>query len=136
MRDDLAISKRLARELRLPAADWHVTVHEIELALLQGDFDAARELIERARHLSRRTPSADVCRHGHLPALPVLLEKRRLAELRPTLEELAAVPALCREPPDDPRALECEVGEEAAARDRLELLARDGWAAVLAGSTG
>ena len=69
VRDDLAISKRLARELRLPAADWHVTVHEIELVLLHGDFDAARELIERARHLSRRTPSVEIAATDSLPAL-------------------------------------------------------------------
>ena len=129
-RDDLAISQRLARELRLPAVDWHVTVHEIELALFRGAFGAARELLGRARHLSRRTPSADVAATDVFQRFLVLLEERRLGELRPALDELAAVPVYAGIAGAILARLECEVGEEAAARDRLELLARDGWAAI------
>ena len=129
-RDDLAISKRIARELRLPEADWHVTVHEVVLALLRGALDAARELIGRARHLSRRSPSADVAATDVFQRFLVLLEQRRLAELRPALDELAAVPVYAGAAGPMLARLELEVGDEAAARDRLELLARDGWAAV------
>ena len=130
VRDDLAISKRLARELRLPAADWHVTVHEIELVLLHGDFDAARELIERARQLSRRTPSVEISATDSFQRFPLLLEKARLAELRPELEELVAIPLYAGTAGTILARLECEIGEVGAARDRLESLARDGWAAV------
>jgi DNA-binding SARP family transcriptional activator len=130
VRDDLAISKRLARELKLPAADWHVTVHEIELVLLHGDFDAARELIERARQLSRRTPSVEIAATDIFQRFPLLLEDGRLAELRPELEELAAIPLYAGTAGTILARLEYEIGEVGAARDRLESLARDGWAAV------
>lgn len=131
VRDDLAVSKRLARELRLPAADWHVTVHEIELVLLRGDFAAAGELIERARQLSRRIPSVEIAATDVFQRFPLLLEhEARLAELRPELEELAAIPLYAGTAGTILARLECEIGEVGAARDRLESLARDGWAAV------
>ena len=129
-RDDLAISKRLARELRLPEADWHVTVHEIELALLRGALDAARELIERARHLSRRSPSADVAATDVFQRFPYCSSSdaspssaRRSTSSRPSRSTPEPLGRCSRD-------WSCEVGDEAAARDRLELLARDGWAAV------
>jgi hypothetical protein len=127
---ELAVATGLAHELRLPSARWHVAVHETGLALLGGRFADADELIEQAQQLGERSASAEVKISAVVQRFPLLLEQRRLEELRPALEEIAAA---------NPHAavyrcmlarLEVEAGNHRAARAMLELLAPDDWAAV------
>ena len=128
--DELAVATRLAQELRLPSARWHVAVHETGLALLGGRFAEADALIQQAERLGERSSSAEVTITAVVQRFPLLLEQRRLEELRPALQEIAAAhPAngiyrslLAR--------LECDAGNDTSARAILDLLARDDWATV------
>jgi DNA-binding SARP family transcriptional activator len=128
--DELAIATRLAQELRLPSARWHVAIHETGVALFGGRFAEADALIDHAQRLGERSSSAEVTINAVAQRFPLLLEQRRLEELRPALTEIAAAnPAngvyrslLAR--------LECEAGNDSAARAILELLARDHWDTV------
>jgi DNA-binding SARP family transcriptional activator len=128
--DELAVATRLANELRLPSARWHLSVHETGLALLGGNFAEASALIEQGQQLSERSASAEVTTTAVVQRFPLLLEQRRLEELRPALSEIAAA---------NPDAgvyrcllarLEVEAGDRSAARAMLERLASDDWASV------
>jgi DNA-binding SARP family transcriptional activator len=125
--DELAVATRLARELRLPSARWHVAVHETGLALHGGRFDQAGTLIEHARQLGERSSNSEVTIVAVVQRFPLLLEQRRLEELRPALTDIAAA---------DPHAgiyrcmlarVEYEAGNQTVAEAILELLARDEW---------
>lgn len=123
-------ASRLADELRLPAARWHVTVHEVELALLAGRFAEADELVDKARRLGERDPSAEVMACDTAQRFPLLLERGGLDELRPGLERLVA------EFPNEAvyrcliARLEWETGHPNEARAMFDLLARDRSATV------
>jgi hypothetical protein len=127
---ELAVATRIARELRLPSARWHVAVHETGLALLGGHFAEADALIERAEDLGERSSGTEVTTTAVAQRFLVRMEQSRLEELRPALQEIAAahpengvyLSLLAR--------LECEAGNDAAAAAMLELLARDQWATV------
>jgi hypothetical protein len=105
-------------------------VHETGLALLEGRFSKADALIKQRHRLNERSPTAHVSTTAVVQRFPLLLEQGDLKELRPALSELAAtIPAngiyrslLAR--------LQSEVGNDAAARDMLESLARNDWAAI------
>ena len=128
--DELAVATRLAHELRLPSARWHMAVHQIGISLLGGRFAEADALIEQAERLGSRSSSAEVAITAAVQRFPVLLEQGRLGGLRPALREIAAANPgngvyrclLAR--------LECEAGNHTAAREILELLARNDWATV------
>jgi DNA-binding SARP family transcriptional activator len=128
--DELAVANRLAHELRLPSARSHVAVHETGLALLGGRFAEADALIEHAQQLGERSSSAEVRINAVVQRFPLLLEERRLEELRPALKDIAAANPhnglyrclLAR--------LECEAGNYTAARAILELLASEDWASI------
>jgi hypothetical protein len=127
---ELAVATRLAHELRLPSARWHVAVHETGLALLGGRFAEAEGLIEHAQQLGERSASAEVRINAVAQRFLVRMEQSRLEELRPALREIAAAHPengvyLCLL-----ARLECEAGNEAAAAAILEDLARDQWATV------
>jgi DNA-binding SARP family transcriptional activator len=129
-RDELAVATRLAHELRLPSAHWHVTVHETELALLGGRFAEADELIERAQQFGERSSSSEVATTAVVQRFPLLLEQRRLEELRPELTAIAAA-----NPSDGGyrcllARLECEAGDHSAAQAMLERVAHDDWAMI------
>jgi DNA-binding SARP family transcriptional activator len=128
--DELAVATRLAHELRLPSAHWHVAVHETELALLGGRFAEADELIERAQQFGERSSSSEVTTTAVVQRFPLLLEQRALEELRPALTTIAAA-----NPSDGIyrcllARLECEAGDHSAAQAMLELVARDDWATI------
>jgi DNA-binding SARP family transcriptional activator/tetratricopeptide (TPR) repeat protein len=129
-RADLEAAARLAQELRLPSQRWHVAVHQIGLALLAGRFPEAQQLIERANRFGERAHRAEATWCAVVQRFPLLLEQGGLEEIRPALEALAA------ERPDETllrcllARLECELGHETQARATLELLARDGFAAL------
>jgi class 3 adenylate cyclase len=129
-RDELAVATRLARELRLPSARWHVAVHEAELALLGGRFAEADALIEQAQQSGERSASAAVTATPVVQRFPLLLEQRRLEELRPALSDIAAANPQTAVYRCLLARLEVDVGNYTAARAMLELLAPDDWAAV------
>ena len=65
---ELADAARLAEDLKQPAQLWYVAVGEAQLALLEGRFDDAEELVERAldaaselRAGRRRSPTGSRC---------------------------------------------------------------------------
>jgi hypothetical protein len=107
-----------------------VAVHETGLAIHGGRFAEADRLIEHAQRLGERSSNAEVATTGVVQRFPLLLEQRRLEELRPALTEIAAA---------NPRdgvyrcmiaRLEFEAGNQAVAAAILELLARDDWGTV------
>ena len=57
---DLEEAARLAEKLGQPTGHWHVAAHRIELALLQGRFEEAEELIDYTRTLADRTHGVDM----------------------------------------------------------------------------
>jgi class 3 adenylate cyclase/tetratricopeptide (TPR) repeat protein len=127
---ELAVATRFAQELRLPSARWHVAVHETGLALLAGRFAEAEALIGRAERLGERSSSAEVTTNAVVQRFPLLLERRRVQELRAPIEEIAAAN------PDNGiyacllARLECEAGNHSAARSIVSMLASDDWRSV------
>jgi tetratricopeptide (TPR) repeat protein len=130
-RADLEAAARLSEELRIPSHRWHVTVHQVELALLEGRYAEAEALIDDALRLGGRAHQAVANQCAVVQRFPLRFEQGRLEEIRPALEGLVAeTPAeatlfrclLAR--------IDCELGHEAQARAMLELLAADGFAAV------
>jgi DNA-binding SARP family transcriptional activator len=128
--DELALAKRLAQQLRLPSARWHVAVHETGLALLGGRFADADALIEHAHDLGKQSSSVEVKITEVVQRFPVLLEQRQLQELRQALEEIAAAQPLAGVYRCMLARLECEAGNQSAALSTLELVARNDWAAL------
>ncbi|HEY4281125.1 MAG TPA: BTAD domain-containing putative transcriptional regulator [Conexibacter sp.] len=128
--DELAMAARLARELRLPYARWHVAVHETGLALLEGSFERADALIDQRRHLSTRASSAETNITAVVQRFPLLLEQRRLDELRPALSQIATANPTTSLFRCLLARLESEAGNHDAAREALVRLARDDWACV------
>ena len=128
--DELAVATQLVEELRLLSARWHLTVHETGLALLDGRFVEADALIEHAQQLGDRSSSAEVMTNAVVQRFPLLLEQRRLEELRPPLQDIAAANPhngvyRCLQ-----ARLECEAGNHSVARSILQTLAGDGWASI------
>jgi DNA-binding SARP family transcriptional activator len=122
---ELAAATRVTHELRLPSVRWHVSVHETGLALLAGRYADAAALIEQAEALTARAPSAEATVTAAVQRFPLLLEQGRLAELRPTLQDIAT---------DHPAdgvyrcmiaRLDVECGDLARARELLAQLAAD-----------
>jgi tetratricopeptide (TPR) repeat protein len=129
VRADLGAATRLAEELRLPSHRWHVAVHEVELALLEGRFADAEHHVEQALEFGERAHRAQAIECAVTQRFLLRLEQGRLEELRPALERLAA---------EGPEAkislcllarLECE-HDEARARSILDSLAPDDFAGV------
>jgi DNA-binding SARP family transcriptional activator len=129
-RADVDAAARLASELRLPSAHWHVAVHEVELALLAGRFAEAQALIDTARRLGEQASTDEVTINAVTQRFALLRERGGLDELRPALQRIAA------DYPDEAvyrcllARLEWDTGHEDEARAMFELLARDRCAAV------
>jgi DNA-binding SARP family transcriptional activator len=127
---DLAAMDERARELRQPSQVWFVAALGAHLALLEGRFGEAEGLIERARGLGARAQSwnAEVSF-----ALQLYLLRREQGRLE-------QVEALVRRSVDDYptyRIWRCvlvqmtaELGHAAEAREKLEALAQDDFAAL------
>ena len=134
---DLATARRefelvapMMEALRQPAHLWFVVVTRANLALLEGRFDAAQELIERALALGERAQGSDaVLSHG-LQLFTLRWEQGPLDDLEEMLLHRAA------EYPARPMfrcllaLLYTELDRLADARDMLDALAADGFAAL------
>ena len=128
VRAELDAARRLAEELRVPAHTWHVAVHETELALLEGRFDEAEELVEQAYGLREQCDPAQVEQCAVAQRVAFLREQGRLEEIRRSLEELSsdAYPIFACLLAD----AECGLGRPDRARTILASLARERFAGI------
>jgi hypothetical protein len=130
-RAELDLMTREADELRQPAQRWPVRAYSASLALLEGDFDQAAELMaSEVRPGQPINPARDDVSAHQMHLFLLLREKGRLAELE------AQTRAAAREftwYPLHRAALAClllELGRDAEARTTFEDLAMDGFRAL------
>ncbi|WP_162231713.1 ATP-binding protein [Allosalinactinospora lopnorensis] len=84
---DIVAHARLAGDLRMPYHAWTAATIRAGRALLDGSFEAAEELADRAPSLLPTRPNA---RMAHLNQLtPIRWEQGRLSELRAAWQQLA-----------------------------------------------
>jgi len=124
---DLEATARLADELRQPPQRWLVSVHRGLLALLQGRFDQAEELIEQTHQLGRQALGWNAAVVYGLQTYLLRREQGRAGEAEPLVRRAAA---------DNPTYPICrcvlahmlaETGQTAAATAELEGLASHGF---------
>ena len=117
---------RLAEELRQPAQRWHVCTQETMLALMEGRFERAEQLISEALALGRQAESWNATVSQRLGLFVLRREQGRLAEIEEVIQRsVHEFPAL--------RRFRCalahlyaELGRERDARSVLDdLLSRD-----------
>jgi tetratricopeptide (TPR) repeat protein len=128
IRSDLLAMSRIADELSQPSQRWWVSATSATLALLEGRFDHAEQLIEQARVLGKRAQNYDARNFFQLQRFALRREQGRLAEVLPDLEQSAQA--------DASRAiLRCalalvswELGRQEQARDLLHHLAAKDYA--------
>jgi DNA-binding SARP family transcriptional activator/tetratricopeptide (TPR) repeat protein len=93
---DLAAMERLAEELRQPSQDWFVTVYGALLALLEGKFSRAEELISRAWQVGERAQGWNAAVSYGLQLYVLRREQDRLGEVedlvRQSVEEYRTYP--------------------------------------------
>ena len=77
---DLAAQARLAGELRMPYHEWTAATLRAGWTLLDGSFDLAEELAEKAPSLLPGRPNASLARLNQIT--PIRWEQGRLGELR------------------------------------------------------
>jgi DNA-binding SARP family transcriptional activator len=111
-----------AEELRQPAQRWHIGTVRTMVALMEGDFDEAEQLIDETARVGRRVErwNAEVSRR--LALFVLRREQGRLAELADTMRRsVAEFPPLLRFACAQTH-LEAELGRESEARAMLEAL--------------
>ena len=129
-REALEAMTKLAGELRQPAQNWGATAYRALLALLEGRFSEAEDLIVHARALGERAARWNAVVSYRLQLYLLGWERGRLEEV----EDL--VRASVEEHPTYPiwrcvRAhMEAELGHAAASREALEGLAADDYSAL------
>jgi tetratricopeptide (TPR) repeat protein len=127
---DLEAMTRLAEELRQPAQAWLVSVLRTLLALLEGRFDEAEQLIAETRILGERALTWSAATAHGLQLYVLRREQGRLEEL----EELVRCSA--RDNPTYPiwqcafASMLVELGSVEEARSELEMLAANRFNAV------
>jgi DNA-binding SARP family transcriptional activator/tetratricopeptide (TPR) repeat protein len=123
---ELATLERLADELRQPPQRWHLGSCRTMLALMEGRFDGADELMSETVSLGRRTQTWNAAVSHKLALFVLRRQQGRLAEVEATMQRAVhEYPALMR--------FACalghlyaELGREREARAVLdELMARD-----------
>ncbi len=127
---DLDEAVRLAADRRVPSVHWHINVHQAELALLQGRFSEAEQLIRDALALGRRAERADALGSHATQSYALRRELGGVEEVEAFLTRLA----------DDrpgralPRCLlaelDWELGRERRARAALSGLVAEGCRAI------
>jgi tetratricopeptide (TPR) repeat protein len=79
------IVSRLAQELRQPAQSWFAAAMKALVALFQGQFDVAEELIEYSREIGERAEPYYANSSHAIQLLWLRMEQGRLAEVRDEL---------------------------------------------------
>ena len=77
---------RLAEELRQPAQLWHVATQQTMLALMEGRFERAEQLISEALALGRQAESWNATVSQRLGLFVLRREQGRLAEIEDVIE--------------------------------------------------
>lgn len=127
---DLEAAARLAEEVRRPSTHWHVAVHRVELALLQGHFAEAQELIAQTRLLGNQAWDEEAAVSCVSQTFALRQGTGGIGELEPDLERLVV------QYPARPflrcllTVLSAELGREEQARSGLDSLAADDFALV------
>jgi DNA-binding SARP family transcriptional activator len=127
---DVAAMARLAEELRQPPQDWFVVVYRAHLALLEGELTEAEGLIADARVVGERAQSWSAAVSYGLQLFVLRREQGRLEEVEDLVRRSVA------EYPTYPiwrcvqTQMVAELGYTAEARDALQALAADGFAAL------
>jgi tetratricopeptide (TPR) repeat protein len=127
---DLEAAARLAAEARRPTAHWHLEVHLVELALLEGRFAEAQEHIGRAIELGEQAQVANATIAAQVQSFAARRAVGGLAEMSGDLERLA------EESPAQPifRCLvavaDLELGEIERGHRTLDELGPDDFAAI------
>jgi tetratricopeptide (TPR) repeat protein len=116
----------LADELRQPAQHWHVGTGRAMLALMEGRFDEAEQLIAETLAIGERAESWNAAVSQRLALFVLRRAQGRLAELedviRRSVHEYPSLPRF----PAALAHLYCELGREGDARATFdELLSRD-----------
>ena len=124
-REAAGASQRLAYELRQPAAHWHASICQVNLALLEGRFADAETLVESVLRAGTSSEPWDALVFSRVQQFALRSEDGRLAEMEPTIrrsvEEFPTRPLfrclLAR--------LLAELGDEDGARSMFDALAAD-----------
>ncbi len=127
---DLDEAIRWSADRRVPSVHWHIAVHQVELALLEGRFDDAEELMRRTFELGRRAERTDALSSHTTQSYALRRELGGVEEVAPDLVRLVedrpgrALPrCLLAE-------LDCALGRERRARTALARLVADGCQAI------
>jgi DNA-binding SARP family transcriptional activator len=88
---DLEEAARVAEKLGQPTAHWHVAVHRLELALLQGRLEEAEELVDYTRTLTDRTHGADMLGTYHQQRYGLRRAQARAAEAEEDVRQLVTL---------------------------------------------
>jgi tetratricopeptide (TPR) repeat protein len=123
-------SQRLACELRQPAAHWHASICQVNLALLEGRFADAETLVESVLRAGVSSEPWDALVFSRVQRFALRGEDGRLAEMEPAIrrsvEEFPTRPLfrclLAR--------LLTELGDEDGARSVFGALATDRFAVI------
>jgi tetratricopeptide (TPR) repeat protein len=94
---ELAALSTLADELRQPAQRWHVGTGRSMLALMEGDFGRAEQLIDETLRLGQRSGSWNAAVSHRLALFVLRRAQGRLAEIEDTIRRsVHEYPALLR----------------------------------------
>jgi DNA-binding SARP family transcriptional activator len=124
---DLEAMTILAEDLRQPAQRWLVAVHRPVLALLEGRFEEAEELIAEARSIGERAQSWSATVNSALQLYILRREQGRVAEVEQLVARAAA------DYPTYPiwrcvlANMRAELGSTAEARAEFDALSMDGF---------
>ena len=130
VKTELEIIARLAEELRQPAQLWLVVVTRATLAIFEGRFAEAEQLIVQALALGRRAQASDAVLSHRIQLFALHRERGGLESLEEmiarSIDEFPARPLFrCLL-----ASLQAELGRESEARAGLEDLAADDFAAL------
>lgn len=130
VKGELDVMDLLAAELRQGPQLWLVTVTRATLALFEGRFDDAEQLIERALTLGERSQRSDAVLSHRIQSFTLRRERGALADMegiiRRSIDEYPARPMFrCML-----AFLYAEEGREDSARRILDELAHDDFAAL------
>src|SRR5205085_9560378 len=94
---EIEVLRKLADELRQPAQRWHVGTGRTMLALMEGRFEEAEQLIEETLALGQRAQSWNAVVSHRLALFVLRRAQGRLAELEDTISRsVHEYPALMR----------------------------------------
>jgi eukaryotic-like serine/threonine-protein kinase len=128
VRHELGAAAGIAEQLGQPAQLWYVAVTRALLALFEGRFDHAEDLVERALGLGQRAQSWEALVYYRMQMFALRSAQGRLVELEATIRESVDEYPAYRVFGCVLASLYCELGREAECRDAFERLAASDFA--------